>query len=165
MTGGGGNPATSARPKRPPVPKNLLKELAPFNRDSVVKEEPDITGLNLMDVHNTRGLVRTLNTITTGSNPETLPLDSQNPIGREDEQPRTTRRNSVRSRNDARSQRSNRIPEDSHAGPTTEVRHLSNVSGARTAEDSVREEAKRQRRLKAEGKKAWTEWRARKRTC
>lgn len=165
-----GRPTATLTPakskKRPSAPRNLLKELAPFNQDSIVKADPGIPGLNLRDAHNTRGFVRTLNTITTSSNTPILPLDTLNPHRQEDEQPRATRsnRNNLRSTKNARSPKSKKIQEDFHGGPTTRVRDLPKASEARTAEDTVREEAKRQRRLKAEGKKAWTVWRARKRT-
>ena len=165
-----GRPTATLTPakskKRQSVPRNLLKELAPFNQDSVVKADPGITGLNISDAHNTRGFVRTLNTIATGSDRPILPLDSLNPKRQEDEQPRAMRsnRNNVRSTNNARSQKSKKIKKHFQGGPTTKVGDLPKASEAMTAEDTVREEAKRQRRLKAEGKKAWTVWRARKRT-
>lgn len=147
--------------KRTPVRRNLLRELASFNKESTVESDPSITGLNLREAHNTRRFVRSLSKIAAGSNTPTPSLDNPDWRSMEDEQLKTMRSNE----NYDRSTRNTRSPKSDgkeDVRPRVSVRSPRKVSGARQDKDAAKEEAARQRRLKAEGKKGWTIWRARK---
>lgn len=153
-------PVKSKR-KRDTVPQRLLKELASFNKDSGIDTENSIPGLNPREAHNTRTFVRSLNIIATGSNAPMPPRENLNWKRLEDEQLKPRKKN-ARSTSDVGSHESEEDHEKSQGKFTTNARSPRKVSGVRSEKEAAIEEAKRQRRLKTEGKNAWKLWRARK---
>lgn len=156
---------TPAKPrkKRVTVPKNLLKELAAFNKDSVVETDPGITGLNARESHNTRRFVRSLNNIAAGSDTPVPPLDNLNWKRLENEQLKATRskQNYVRSTSNAGSYKREENQEEFSDTPSVSIRSPRKVSGVRKDKDNVSERMRRNRLIK-EGNDVWTLWRTRK---
>lgn len=156
---------TPARPrkKRATVPKNLLKELAAFNKDSAVETDPGITGLNARESHNTRRFVRSLNNLAAGSDTPVPPLDNLNWKRLEKEQlkPTRSRKNYVRSTSNAGSYKKEGNQEDFSDTATMSVRSPRKVSGVRKDQENT-SEIKRRNRLRKEGSDVWTLWRTRK---
>lgn len=157
--------------KRASAPGNLLKELAAFNKDSIIETDPSIIGLNLREAHNTRRFVRSVSNIAAGSNTPIPPLDNLNFRNLQDEQLKVAKRgkkNYVRSTSTAGSYKSeeNREKDDEDFCNRPMMSDCSprKVSGVRNDQDTTEKEGMRQRRLRAEGKDVWKLWSARKGT-
>ena len=153
---------TPAKPKRK-QPRNLLKELEPFNKDPAIETDRGVTGLNLREAHNTRKFIKSLKKIGINSDTSASPPGNLNQKSPDEEQ-RKAKRSSTRTarltRNSGPS-KSNEKREGVFVTPTRSV-DPRKVSGARKDRDTAQEDALRQRRVKAQGNIEWKSWRARK---
>lgn len=165
-----GRPTATLAPAKPKKKRasGPLKELAPFNKESVTGTGPSVTGpsvtgLNPREAHNTRRFVRTLNTLAAGSNTPIPSLENLNWKRLEDEQLKANRSspNYTRSTSDAGSLKSEKNHGDLDSSPKMSVRSPRKVSEARKDKDA-NVKVKHQSGSRAKGSDVWSLWMARK---